>query len=721
MSRKAITALALLFTCGVVVAVVRGQDDSGSYSNNERGASGGEERKEHSVLVRRKPLQPASEEPALRTATRTSSSRGGNGYADRLQQVRESASRPDGRLIPRQTPGTSSSNAPAAAPAELETDPEAPRSIDLSPPPTQPSATTSSRRVGPSQAPASPSSPGQVFPAQTEPIPANGAPAFESTPAQPGAGQLDAGQPSAGQTSTSQPGFRQVQDAPAAPQSLAPATTVERQQIERQPLERQQIEREAVVLDSGYSTTTDDQIRMSTSGPALRIDTVGPRSILIGKQATYSVTLSNVGNQAAQDVFVRIELPEWVNVVSQEASVGTAQPQDNEGTGQRLIWNVTELAARGQETIQLNVVPTKNRSFGLAIDWTVRPESSLAQIEVQQPQLELSVFGPKDILYGETAVYTIQLTNPGTGDATDVAIDFSYGAQNLPTKRVGTLAAGAQTEISVELTSRQAGKLPVSAVATGGAGLRAAAAEEVLVRRAQLELAVAGSQRKFAGGVGTYEVRVRNTGNATATDVLAKVLLPTGSKFIAGGDLTPANQGFVKRVGPLAPNAERVFTVQCQLTQPGDNRLEVHAEAASELAASGSFVTRVDALADLKLQVNDPQGPTAVGSKALYEIVVENRGSKAAQDVKVVAQFSEGIEPIRAQGSVAEIVPGQVLFQPIPRIDAGEQVKLTIIAVAEKAGNHRFRVETTTTEPETRLVAEESTHFFGADLVGSQR
>jgi uncharacterized repeat protein (TIGR01451 family) len=367
------------------------------------------------------------------------------------------------------------------------------------------------------------------------------------------------------------------------------------------------------------------------------------------------------------------------------------------------------------------VIPTKDRNFGLAIDWTVRPETSLAQIVVQRPQLELSVFGPKDILYGETAVYTIQLTNPGTGDADDVSVDFSYGAQNLPTKRVGTLAAGAQTEISVELTSRQAGTLPVSAIAIGGNGLRAEASEEVLVRRANLELTVAGSQRKFAGGVGTYEIRVRNTGNATASGVLAKVLLPDGAKFIAGGDLTPANQGMVKRVGPLAPGAERVFAVQCQLTAPGDNRLEVHAESESELAASASFVTRVDALADLKLQVNDPQGPTAVGTKANYEITIENRGTKAAEDIKVVAQFSDGVEPVRAQGAVAEIVPGQVLFQTIPRIGPGDQIKLTIVAVADRAGNHRFRVETTSTEPETRLVAEESTHFFGDDVAEPQR
>lgn len=678
MSRKAITAVALLFACGLIVAVVRAQDDSESYSIVDDGSSGVGEQAERSVLVNRPPLSGASDDSEFRTSDRAPSAPAPRkpGLADRLQQARESANRVDsangGSLIPTQSPGLLNADSSAG---QLESSRYASRPTDLSPLTNQPSSTTSSRRGATRQDVYENSVPA-ALPTRSRVPASNSAPPIQNEPAEV---------------------------------------------VERQPLPRAVPQRQPIALNGRYDTPVDNQLQLTSSGPSLRIDTVGPRSILIGKDATYTLTLSNVGTTLAKDVFVRVELPEWVDVISDEASTGIAQPQEDGGTGQRLIWNVSQLAASGQETLRLTVSPTKNRSFGLAVDWTVRPESSLAQIEVQEPLLELSVFGPKDILYGETAVYTIQLTNPGTGDANDVSVDFSYGAQNLPTKRVGTLAAGAQTEISVELTSRQAGTLPVSAIATGANGLQAEASEEVLVRRAKLELALAGSQRKYAGGVGTYEVRVRNTGNATAADVLAKVLLPTGAKFIAGGDLKPANQGFVKRVGPLAPGAERVFSVQCQLTTPGDNRLEVHAEAESELATSGSFVTRVDALADLKLRVNDPQGPTPIGTKANYEIIIENRGTKAAEDVKVVAQFSEGVEPVRAQGSVAEIVPGQVLFQMIPRIGPGEQVKLTIVAVADQAGNHRFRVETTSTEPETRLVAEESTHYFGDDLADPRR
>jgi len=457
-----------------------------------------------------------------------------------------------------------------------------------------------------------------------------------------------------------------------------------------------------------------NELALSSVGPALRMDTVGPRSILIGKPATYTLTLVNEGRTTANDVYVRVAVPGWIEISSTQATAGSAQTQEDSAAEQRLIWTVSRLAAGEQESLQLNFVALENRAFDLAVDWTVRPPSSIAQIEVQQPQLQMSVFGPKDILYGETAVYTIQLTNPGTGVADDVAVEFAYGGQRLPKRSVGSIAAGQQMEISVELTARQAGNLPVAAVATATGGLRAEASEDVLVRRAELAVEVTGSPRQFAGSVGTYQIRLTNTGNAMAADVVAKAVLPTGAVYVAGGDFAPGDAGLANRIGPLAPGAERVLHLQCQLLTPGENNVQVTVQDADNLSSLGNFVTRVEALADLKMEISDPKGPTAVGSEAQYEITIVNRGTKAAEGVNVVAQFSTGVEPIKARGASAELVPGQVLFQTIPKIAAGETLSLKVVAVADAEGNHRFRAELTADDPETKLIAEETTYYFGS-------
>jgi len=56
---------------------------------------------------------------------------------------------------------------------------------------------------------------------------------------------------------------------------------------------------------------------------------------------------------------------------------------------------------------------------------------------------------------------------------------------------------------------------------------------------------------------------------------------------------------------------------------------------------------------------------------------------------------------------------GQVLFDPIPRIGAGEEVRMRVIAQADRAGHHRFRAEIRSGD--TVLVAEEATHYMSPE------
>ena len=125
----------------------------------------------------------------------------------------------------------------------------------------------------------------------------------------------------------------------------------------------------------------------------------------------------------------------------------------------------------------------------------------------------------------------------------------------------------------------------------------------------------------------------------------------------------------------------------------------------------------MESIADLKLKVNDPKGPVPVGKDITYEVTVVNRGSKEARDVAVVAQFSDGIEPSSASGHRSEIVPGQVIFDSINSLPAGAEVTLKITAQAHKSGNLRFRAELTCGDPDTKLVSEESTRFYGQAAV----
>jgi uncharacterized repeat protein (TIGR01451 family) len=194
--------------------------------------------------------------------------------------------------------------------------------------------------------------------------------------------------------------------------------------------------------------------------------------------------------------------------------------------------------------------------------------------------------------------------------------------------------------------ANQAGEMELKAIATGDGGLQAEAAGKVLVRKAELNLAVEGPPLKYAGTEAVYLVTVSNTGNALADNVNLSLALPTAAKYVGGIDGAAAAGGGIKwKVNSLAPGSERQYEVRVQLQSSGLNRLVVQANAASAGTASSHAETEVEAVSDLKLVINDPSGPLPTTEQAVYEVQVTNRGSQAAEQVKIVVQFSEGIEP----------------------------------------------------------------------------
>jgi hypothetical protein len=152
------------------------------------------------------------------------------------------------------------------------------------------------------------------------------------------------------------------------------------------------------------------------------------------------------------------------------------------------------------------------------------------------------------------------------------------------------------------------------------------------------------------------------------------------------------------------------------LISAGENRVDLHARGAANLSATASVATTVEALADLKLTVNDPPGAIAVGADATFEVRVVNRGTKAAERIRVIGYFSDGLEPVAVQGWQADVREGEVEFEPLGRIGPGQELVLKITARASVPGNHVFRAEVDCAAPETRLVSEEWTKFY-ADAV----
>jgi uncharacterized repeat protein (TIGR01451 family) len=468
---------------------------------------------------------------------------------------------------------------------------------------------------------------------------------------------------------------------------------------------------------SAAGSRPQEGVLMARKSPLLTVETVGPRRIMVGKESVYELMIHNSGEVAAEDVAVFVNLPAWADMSGAEATTGTTQLGAPGDLARPLQWGVGQLAAGGREKLVLRIVARERRPFDLAVRWDSKPVASQAMIEVQEPKLLLQLDAPREVIYGKKEVFTLKIANSGTGDAENVAVTLlPVGtAENRPAShKLGVIAAGEEKAVEVELTARQAGELLIQVEAHGDGGAHADLSQKILVRRATLRVDVEGPQMQYIGAVVVYRIRLNNLGNAPARNVRLSVNLPAGVKYLSGIDGSRLEANGTKlqwTLDNLNPTVEQNYLMKCSLGLPGVSQLEVVASA-DDLTASAAATTRVEAMADLSLEVKDPAGPVSLADEAIYEVRIRNRGSKNAEGVEVMAFFSRGVEPVSVEGGLHKITPGQVVFNPIPSVAPGTDLLLKIHARAEAPGNHVFRAEVHCRPLGTRAVSEQTTHFY---------
>lgn len=481
---------------------------------------------------------------------------------------------------------------------------------------------------------------------------------------------------------------------------------------------------------SGYSANAAWSGRMAEmaasaperalAGPVLLVETSGPREITLGKPGLYEVLVRNIGRGAGNRVRVTIALPIWAEVVEQIPANGTVDVT-KDGPTQNVVWMIEQIDPQKEERLRLKLVPRESKPIELAVQYTLLAPVNETKIEVREPKLAIRVEGPAQALFGRAELYRLEIANTGTGEADNVVLSLlplGTGQKTPAKQNLGSIPAGEKRVVEVELLPRQTGDLQIQMEVTADGGIRSQLEHVVTVIRPALEVVVEGPALQFVNQDDRYHIIVRNPGTAPAENVRIQVTCPESVE----PDLMALKGG--KAVGDvlewvltlLPPGKEEVIEIPCHFAGTGNVRLLVQATAEGNLTAQGEYLTQIQAVADLALRVEDPPRPVPVGKDGMYQVIIENRGSKAATDVRVVGFFSEGIEPVAAKGVPHKIVPGQVVFEPISKIGPGEKIVLEIQARAQKAGNHVFRAELRCPSSDIRLAAEETTRYYDAML-----
>ena len=461
---------------------------------------------------------------------------------------------------------------------------------------------------------------------------------------------------------------------------------------------------------------SDARLLFARATPLVTLRGSGPRRLSVGQTANYTISLSNDGEQPASDVSVAVKLPDWVELQSSKPTAGKIEQNAGE-----LQWSVRSVAPGNRETLSLKLVAHEGRNCDLEVRLDAAAVATKTSLEVRQPLIELKIEGAMQVVCGGKEIYRLSVSNPGTGPAENVTLSLlplTPDDGETATHRIGTIGAGESKTVEIELVARQTGVLNIQARAAADGGLTASASEEVMVRQPGVRVEVVGPARQYVGATATYQIHLKNPGDAPARQVKLLAVLPGNAQCVSAGQqgkLDTKHKKAAWTIAELDPGADLVFTLKCVVQKPGENRIEVTATAEGDLSHSNLAVTEVVAVADLVLDVSDPSGAVAVGEDAVYEVRIRNRGNEAAEGVDVIAHFSDGVEPVSVEGRTPEVASGTVTFGTIPTLAAGKELVFKIHAKARQGGTHRVRVELDCQSLGTKLTEEETTLFYADD------
>lgn len=458
----------------------------------------------------------------------------------------------------------------------------------------------------------------------------------------------------------------------------------------------------------------DQTTRMSS--PTINIETLGPKQTMVGQESEYKIAVENLGTASAENLVVRTMIPDDVDITNVNTSSGSSHiSADEEG---RLVcfWNLGNFDPQRKEMLTFKFTPRVRNNFNFVTLYDYDKTVLSSGIEVTQPILNLTIDGSDTIQWGGEERYRVKIANGGDGTARNIRLTVSTGDNDNATRILQSLEPGEEKQLEVNMKTVLDGVLDIVAQAEADYGFTASAEKEVDILRGQLDLFVEVPEVQFVNENADYVVHVCNTGRAPLRDVEVVAAVPTSIEVVSTTGNPTQNKmtnQLVWSIGLIKPEEEVVYQVNAKMLRPGGSRIDVTAADRTGVSSFGNAEIQVEAIAALEMKINKPTGAIATGKEVVYEVVINNKGTKAAEKVDAGFFLPNEMTPVAVEGGGKVIAEEKkVLFNKINFLGPGQSVTYKVHAIAQERGNHKVQAVLESKSDNVQLVSEEMNFFY---------
>jgi uncharacterized repeat protein (TIGR01451 family)/gliding motility-associated-like protein len=439
-------------------------------------------------------------------------------------------------------------------------------------------------------------------------------------------------------------------------------------------------------------------------------------TVRLGDRIIYTISVTNSGNAFATGVNVRDVLPAGTAFVSTDRggvhsngtvnwSIGLLSP------GQTLVITL-EVLVNGN--FVGNEVITNTARVTSPSDPSTPKDSNPANVIVEEVKPEISITKKANaptVFAGEFISYTIEVSNIGTGPATNVTVTdqlptgtFFISASNsvthnagLVTWTLGTINPG--NTVSINLVVQVGLTVPNGTIIINGVRAQSpdiAAPvlnqpdpdnEVIVVSLPELTVSkLAAAPKVNPGNNITYTITVSNLGTANATNVSVTDVLPTGTTFVSasnGGIHSNGTVTWTIASLPIGEQEDLVLVVNAAANLTDGTQLSNIASAVSpadptNIVSSPPSIVTVEVIAPVLDIIKIPSTTTVnAGENITYTITVRNTGNAPATNLTVTDLLPAGTTFVSADNA-GTFSAGTVSWL-LGSLAAGNSIVLTLV------------------------------------------
>ncbi len=451
----------------------------------------------------------------------------------------------------------------------------------------------------------------------------------------------------------------------------------------------------------------------SESSSAVLVEKMIPSTVNAGGSMEYVLNVTNLtDNLILKDVTIVDTLDAGFQYSGSEPAASVA--------GGTASWTIASLAPGDSQKIVVNGTAgdVSGLEFCATVDYT--PVLCVDTI-VQKPGLEITKTGPDTTLICDPIEYTIVVSNPGTGVATNVQVVDALptgltttDGSSTASFEVASLEPGQSREFNVTAKAGQTGTYANVATATSGEGLSVQSGTvSTRVTQPVLTINLSAPDKVFLGGKITYTTVVSNIGDAAAENVVVAQTLADCAGFEgASNEGRGSSSGVRWDLGTLqaGQSVNLTSTVSADSICTAESVAVVEGDCADPV--KDAVQTAFLGIPAILLEVIDIDDPVRVGDETTYVITATNQGSAVGTNIKINATI-ENMTSLEVGGATSGTINGaSVDFAPLATLAPKEKAEWRVRVRADQSGDTRFKV-VMNSDQLTRTVEEtEATNLY---------